>query len=209
MGRMLGTDRKKHWEAVYEEKDETGVSWYQADPRLSLQLVLSVASDHGGRIIDIGSGASVLVERLLDLPFEAIACLDISATALDKVRIRLGERARRVHWVVADVTETPQIGTFDIWHDRAVFHFLSDAADRRSYVELARNTVPRGGHLIIATFADDGPKRCSDLDVCRYDARSLSAELAAGFSLMREARESHTTPSGSSQAFIYGVFKRD
>ena len=110
--------------------------------------------------------------------------------------------------MVADVTEAPELGTFDVWHDRAVFHFLTDPADRRSYVELARKTVPEGGHLVIATFADDGPKQCSDLDVCRYNARSLASELGEGFSLVREARETHTTPWGSSQAFFYGVFQR-
>ena len=106
------------------------------------------------------------------------------------------------------MTEVEDLGTFDIWHDRAVFHFLTDAADRKRYVELARRTVPEGGHLIIASFADDGPKRCSDLDVCRYNAESMAAELGEGFSLVREARETHTTPWGSSQAFFYGVFRR-
>ena len=162
----------------------------------------------GGRIIDVGGGASVLVDRLLDRPFESIAILDISETAIGKARARLGERAGRVRWVVADVTEGPELGIFDVWHDRAVFHFLTDLADRRSYVELARETVPEGGHLVIATFADDGPKQCSNLDVCRYNARSLASELGEGFSLVREARETHTTPWGSPQAFFYGVFKR-
>jgi SAM-dependent methyltransferase len=205
---MIATDRKTHWEQVYSTKPEAGVSWYQDDPRLSLELIGAVASAGGGRIIDVGAGASVLVDRLLDLPFGEIAALDISETALGKARARLGERAEQVRWVVADVTEAPALGTFDVWHDRAVFHFLTDPDDRRSYAELARVTVPGGGHLIIATFADDGPRRCSDLDVCRYNARSLASELAAGFSLVREARETHTTPWGSSQAFFYGIFKR-
>ena len=156
----------------------------------------------------MGGGASVLVDRLLDLPFEEVAVLDISETALGKAKARLGGRAERVRWVVADVTEAPELSTFDVWHDRAVFHFLTDPADRRSYVELARNTIPEGGHLVIATFADDGPKRCSDLDVCRYNTRSLASELGEGFSLVRGARETHATPWGSSQAFFYGVFKR-
>jgi SAM-dependent methyltransferase len=205
---MIATDRKTHWEQVYSTKSEAGVSWYQDDPRLSLELIGAVASAGGGRIIDVGAGASVLVDRLLDLPFGEIAALDISETALGKARARLGERAEQVRWVVADVTEAPALGTFDVWHDRAVFHFLTDPDDRRSYAELARVTVPGGGHLIIATFADDGPRRCSDLDVCRYNARSLASELAEGFSLVREARETHTTPWGSSQAFFYGIFKR-
>jgi SAM-dependent methyltransferase len=208
MGLMIATDRKTHWETVYSTRAETGVSWYQDEPRLSLQLIGTVAPAKGGRIIDVGGGASVLVDRLLDRPFERIAVLDISETAIGKARARLGERAGRVRWVVADVTEGPELGVFDVWHDRAVFHFLTDSADRRSYVELARETVPEGGHLIIATFADDGPKQCSNLDVCRYNARSLASELGEGFSLVREARETHTTPWGSSQAFFYGVFER-
>jgi SAM-dependent methyltransferase len=208
MGLMIATDRKTHWETFYTTKAETDVSWYQDEPRLSLELIGTVAPAKGGRIIDVGGGASVLVDRLLDRSFERIAVLDISETAIGKARARLGERAGRVRWVVADVTDGPELGAFDVWHDRAVFHFLTDPADRRSYVELARETVPEGGHLIIATFADDGPKQCSNLDVCRYNARSLASELGHGFSLVREARETHTTPWGSSQAFFYGIFKR-
>jgi SAM-dependent methyltransferase len=205
---MVGIDRKTHWESIYSTKGETGVSWYQAEPRRSLDLIRSVAPDQGGRIIDVGGGASVLVDRLLDLPFERIAVLDISETALSQAKSRLGGRAGRVEWIAADITEVEDLGTFDVWHDRAVFHFLTEAADRRKYVELARRTVPEGGHLVIASFADDGPKRCSDLEVCRYNAESMAAELGEGFSLVREARETHTTPWGSSQAFFYGVFRR-
>jgi SAM-dependent methyltransferase len=156
----------------------------------------------------VGGGTSVLVDKLLDLPFEKIAVLDISETALGKARSRLRERAGGVEWMAADVTEAETLGTFDVWHDRAVFHFLTEAADRTKYVELARKTVSEGGHLIIASFADDGPKRCSDLDVCRYNAASMRAELGEGFSLLREARETHATPWGSLQAFFYGVFRR-
>jgi ubiquinone/menaquinone biosynthesis C-methylase UbiE len=205
---MLNFSRKSHWEGVYTTWDETGVSWYQDEPTRSLELIGAVAPATGGRIIDVGGGASVLVDRLLGLSFERIVVLDISETALGKARLRLGERARRVKWLVADVTELQDVGTFDVWHDRAVFHFLTDAADRKKYVELARRTVPTRGHLIIATFADDGPKRCSDLDVCRYNADSLGAELE-GFSLVRETADTHTTPWGTSQAFFYGVFRRE
>ncbi|HKM52062.1 MAG: class I SAM-dependent methyltransferase [Isosphaeraceae bacterium] len=205
---MVTLDRKAHWERVYSTKGEVEVSWYQDEPRLSLELIRAVVPATGGRIIDVGGGTSVLVDRLLELPFEAIAVLDISETALGKARLRLGERARRVRWLSADVTDVDDLGTFDIWHDRAVFHFLTDVSDRKRYVELARRTVPEGGHLIVASFADDGPKRCSNLDVCRYNAESMAAELGEVFSLVREARETHTTPWGSSQAFFYGVFRR-
>jgi SAM-dependent methyltransferase len=205
---MIATDRKSHWEAVYSTKADAGLSWYQEEPRLSLELIGAIAPTRGGRIIDVGGGASILVDSLLNLPFREIAVLDISEIAVGKARARLGERAERVRWVVADATEAPDLGTFDVWHDRAVFHFLTDSDDRQSYVELALGTVPEGGHLVIATFADDGPKRCSDLDVCRYNAHSLASELGEGFSVVREARETHVTPSGSSQAFFYGVFRR-
>jgi SAM-dependent methyltransferase len=205
---MIATDRKDHWEHMYSTKAETAVSWYQDEPRLSLELIGAVAPAAGGRIIDVGGGTSVLVDKLLDLPFAEIAVLDISETALGKARARLGERAERVRWVVTDVAETPDLGTFDVWHDRAVFHFLTQASDRRAYAGLARQTVSEGGHLIIASFADEGPKQCSDLDVCRYNAETMAAELGEGFSLVREAKETHTTPWGSRQAFFYGVFQR-
>jgi SAM-dependent methyltransferase len=205
---MFNQERKWHWEGVYQTKGETNVSWYQEEPRLSLELIGMFAPAGGGRIIDVGGGASVLVDRLLERPFERLAVLDLSETALAKSRDRLGERAGQVEWFVADITALESVGTFDLWHDRAVFHFLTDAEHRKKYVELARRTVPEGGHLIIATFADDGPKQCSNLDVCRYSAASLGAELDGGFSLVREARETHATPWGASQSFFYGVFRR-
>jgi SAM-dependent methyltransferase len=208
IGSMLQAQRREHWEAIHRTKAETDVSWFQDEPRLSLELIRTFAPANGGRIIDVGGGASVLVDRLLDLPFERIAVLDISEAALSKARSRLGAHASRVEWIVADITEAESLGTFDIWHDRAAFHFLTDAADRRKYVELARRTVPVGGHLIIAAFADDGPKRCSNLDVCRYNANTLGTELGEGFALVRDSKATHTTPWRSSQAFFYGVFRR-
>jgi 2-polyprenyl-3-methyl-5-hydroxy-6-metoxy-1,4-benzoquinol methylase len=205
---MAATDREAHWESVYSTKGDAGLSWYQREPRLSLELIQSVTPSPGGRLIDVGGGASTLVDRLLDLPFERMAVLDVSETALGRARARLGERATRVDWIVADITEVQSLPTFDVWHDRAVFHFLTEPMDRRKYIELACQAIHPGGHLIIATFTADGPRRCSDLDVCCYNAETMGAELGEGFSLIREARESHTTPWGSSQAFFYGVFER-
>jgi hypothetical protein len=206
--KMVTVDRKAHWEGVYLAKGDTGVSWYQRVPRLSRELIRAVAPPARGQIIDVGGGASVLVDSLLDLPFDRIAVLDLSETALCQAKTRLGERAGRVEWIVVDITAADSLGKFDVWHDRAVFHFLTDATDRRKYADLARRTVPEGGHLIIASFADDGPQQCSGLDVCRYNAQSMQAELGKGLSLVREAREIHRTPQGPEQAFFYGVFRR-
>ncbi len=200
-------DRKAHWEQIYATKDERDVSWFQAEPALSLELIRAVSSARG-RVIDVGSGASVLVDRLLDLGFEHVAVLDISRAALEKARARLGERADAVRWIEADVTAVENVGEFDVWRDRAVFHFLTEPGDRRRYIELARRSIPPGGHLIIATFAPEGPSKCSGLEVCRYDARSLAVELGDAFSLAREAEETHVTPWGSTQAFFHGVFRR-
>jgi SAM-dependent methyltransferase len=201
--------RKDHWEGVYRATAETCLSWYQDEPRLSLELIDAVSPAETGRIIDVGGGASILVDMLLERRFEKIAVLDISDLALTKARARLGSLAGRVEWIVGDITLVDDVGTFDVWHDRAVFHFLTDASDRRKYADLARRTIPEGGHVIIATFAKDGPNACSGLDVNRYDADSLSEQLDRGFSLVRAAREVHTTPWKTSQPFFYGVFRRE
>ncbi len=201
-------DRKEHWETVYATKGDIEVSWFQSEPLVSLELI-EIASPNHGRIIDIGGGASTLVDRLLDLGFEKVAILDISAEALERSKARLGDRAGQVKWIVADVTTVESIGQFDVWHDRAVFHFLTDAEDRRKYVDLARRTIPIGGHLVIGTFAIDGPTKCSGLDVCRYDAQLLTAELGDSFRLVKEVAHEHITPWGKPQKFFFGLFRRD
>jgi 2-polyprenyl-3-methyl-5-hydroxy-6-metoxy-1,4-benzoquinol methylase len=200
-------DRKAHWETVYETKSESDVSWFQAEPTLSLELVRRVCPP-GGLIIDIGGGASMLADRLLASRFSSVAVLDISAAALKRAKARLGEKAQQITWITADVTTAQDIGQFDVWHDRAVFHFLTAAEGRRSYVNLASRTLRSGGHLILATFAPDGPTRCSGLDVCRYDAAAALVELGDEFSLVHEERELHMTPAGNRQNFFYGVFRR-
>ncbi|OJW17883.1 MAG: hypothetical protein BGO49_30820 [Planctomycetales bacterium 71-10] len=200
--------RKQHWEGVYSTKAADAVSWHQDIPRLSLELIRDALPPAGGRIVDVGGGASTLVDNLLALAPARLAVLDISATALDKARARLGDRAAGVEWIVADVAAAPDLGAFDVWHDRAVFHFLTDPDDRRRYVELAERTIPAGGRAVVAAFADDGPARCSDLDVRRYNAATMSAELGPGFALVREAAERHVTPWGAGQSFFYGVFER-
>ena len=200
-------DRAAHWEEVYATKDVEAVSWYQDEPKLSLDLI-HAARPALGRVIDVGGGASRLVDRLLDRGYEDVAVFDISAVALEKAKVRLGDRAAQVRWIVGDVTTIGDLGTFDIWHDRAVFHFLTEAEDRRKYVELAARSVPAGGHLVIGTFAIDGPLRCSGLDVRRYDQALLCAEFGLHFQIVRTSTERHATPSGKVQSFIYALFVR-
>ena len=197
---------REYWESVYGARDDDQTSWHQTEPQPSLQLILDAA--HGGRIIDVGGGSSVLVDRLILHPFARIAVLDISSAALSRSKARLGGPADRVQWIAADVTAIDDLGQFDLWHDRAVFHFLTDPGDRQKYAALAQRTVPVGGYVIIGTFATDGPDKCSGLDVCRYDARSLSEQFGDGFELVGELNHTHLTPWGTRQPFFYGTFRR-
>jgi SAM-dependent methyltransferase len=199
---------EQHWDAVYAEKSDHEVSWYQADPRLSIRLITEVCADRSARVIDAGGGTSRLVDQLLNAGFEHLAVLDISATALERTRTRLGERADSVEWIVADVTAAGDIGQFDVWHDRATLHFLTDPGARQRYIELVTRTVPVGGHAIIATFAPDGPPTCSGLEVRRYDARTLAEELGPAFTCELEVEDLHETPWGSTQAFTFARFRR-
>jgi SAM-dependent methyltransferase len=200
-------NRKEHWESVYSTKGETEVGWYQSDPAVSMELYEAASPEHGN-VIDVGGGTSLLVDRLLDAGAKGVGVLDISAVALERAKARLGPRANQVRWVVADVTQAQDLGRFDVWHDRAVFHFLTSPEDRRRYVELAVRTIPVGGHLIVGTFALDGPPKCSGLDVCRYDTAMLSSEFGESFLLVKDTAHTHFTPKGNPQQFIFGLFKR-
>ena len=155
----------------------------------------------------MGGGQSFLVDRLLDSGIEKVAVLDISSVALARTKERLGDRAARVEWIEADVTSVSEVGTFDLWHDRAVFHFLNEPEDREAYLELAAKTIPMGGHMIIGTFASDGPEKCSGLPVCRYDAESMASTLGNRFTMVHQQSYLHTTPSGKEQHFFFGVFQ--
>lgn len=196
--------RSEHWEGIYASKRDDEVSWTESDPHRSFSLIREYCPS--GRVIDVGGGTSTLCERLLDAGY-SVGVLDISANALERARARLGPRSESVRWIVADVTAQPEIETYDVWHDRAVFHFLTTSADRAAYIDLLSRTVPVGGHAIIATFALDGPDKCSGLPVCRYDGQSIGAELGNAFQLLREQREAHVTPWGASQPFTYAVFR--
>ncbi len=201
-------DRKAHWQGVYKRKHEDEVSWYQARPETSLRLIANTGLGHDAAIIDAGAGASRLVDYLLDAGYADITVLDIAETALGKARERLGERAGQVDWIVADLLAWRPRRHYDIWHDRAVFHFLTDAADRRRYVEVLKSAIAPGAHVIIATFAPDGPEKCSGLPVMRHSPESIAAELGAGFELEETADEHHMTPAGKVQHFNYARLKR-
>ena len=197
-------DRKQHWERVYGTKKPTEVSWYQAEPLLSLSLVSEAAGAGPVSIIDVGGGSSTLVDRLVERPSTEVTVLDLSGAALREDQDRLGERARRVKWIEADILNVELPGmAYDVWHDRAVFHFLTDAADRRRYVDQVLRSVREGGHVLVATFDEDGPERCSGLNVARYSPEELHAQFGAPFRLLRSVHESHLTPMGTTQKFVY------
>lgn len=199
-------DRHEHWNSIYQTKAVTDVSWFESEPQISLELINTASSSHG-RVIDVGGGASRLVDRLVATGFESVTVLDISEIALEHAKTRLGAQAAQVHWIVGDICQIAELPPCDVWHDRAVFHFLIEPHDRRKYVDLVTRTVRIGGHVIIGTFAVDGPLKCSGLDVCRYDAGTLSRELGPRFKLVRELSSTHLTPTSKPQQFFFGLFE--
>lgn len=204
----MNAEAQSHWNRVYTTKAADAVSWYQARPRISLELIAAANLPVSAPIVDIGGGASELVDCLLDAGRTALTVLDISGAALDVARKRLGARAGCVRWIQADVREFAPPQRYDLWHDRAVFHFLTDAAQRHAYVERVLQSVKPGGHVIVATFAEDGPDRCSGLPVMRYGADTLHAEFGAPFELLEHSRETHHTPGGAVQQFVYCYCRR-
>ncbi|MHB8627612.1 MAG: class I SAM-dependent methyltransferase [Aggregatilineales bacterium] len=195
---------KSHWEKIYTTKGIDQVCWFQTRPAESLDLIRRTGIAKTMHIIDVGAGASTLVDYLLDDHFEQITALDISPTALDTAKARLGLRAEQVTWVETDITQCAlPVAHYDLWHDRAVFHFLMAAEDRRKYVEAVRRSLKPGGHIIIASFAPDGPAQCSGLDVMRYSPHSLHNEFGDDFEFLDSRRENHLTPFGTQQNFIY------
>jgi SAM-dependent methyltransferase len=201
------TDRRSHWENVYTSKPATEVSWFEETPSLSLVLI-EQATDARGAAIDIGGGTSGLSAALVEAGFSDVACLDVSAEAMRIARERLGARGDRVRWIVADVTRWSPDRHYDVWHDRAAFHFLIDPADQARYVSALRNALRPGGVAVIGTFAPDGPVRCSGLPVARHDGESLSAILGDEFLLLSEQRHDHITPGGTVQKFRFSTFRR-
>ncbi|MCK4675648.1 MAG: class I SAM-dependent methyltransferase [Gammaproteobacteria bacterium] len=201
-------DRKKHWEQIYSDKKSTEVSWYQQHPERSLELIKATGVDVSARIIDIGGGASTLVDFLLDAGYHKLAVLDLSHAAIEQAKFRLGNRMNKVEWFEQDVTLFTADKPFDVWHDRAVFHFLTDTLDRSSYIHTMCRVLNPGAHVIIATFDLNGPEKCSGLEIKRYSPETMSATLGDSFQLVETSTEEHKTPGGSLQSFIYCRFIR-
>lgn len=202
-------DPKEHWERVYATKQARQVSWYQPRAERSLRLIAQTGAPRGAAITDVGGGASTLVDDLLREGYTSLTVLDVSAAALAAARARLGEQARAVTWLEADVTQVDlPAAAYDIWHDRAVFHFLTEAPHRRAYVATLLRALRPGGHVVIATFAEDGPEKCSGLPVVRFSPAELKAALGDAFTLLQYEREEHHTPGGAAQRFVYCLFRR-
>jgi hypothetical protein len=198
--------RRQHWNEVYATKRANEVSWFQATADISLELMLEESPR--AAVIDIGGGASILVDQLLAAGFGDVSVLDISERPLAACKVRLGARARDVHWIVGDVLQWTPPRVYDVWHDRAVFHFLTDVRDRSTYRSAVTKGLRRGGSFVLATFAQDGPEQCSGLPVQRWSAGGLAAELGPDFRLIESLRENHRTPGGVVQPFTWARFER-
>jgi SAM-dependent methyltransferase len=204
----LTDDSRKHWDRVYQTRSDTEVSWYQPQPATSLGLIRSAAPDVSASIIDIGSGTSTLIDVLLAAGYRDLAALDVSAAALDRARKRLGPAGGGVEWIVAEITRWEPLRQWSVWHDRAVFHFLTEPTLQGAYIRNLEKALAPGATAIIATFAPDGPEKCSGLPVQRYSGASLAERLGPRFRLLSEIRERHTTPRGAAQSFMYAVLAR-
>ncbi|PYU02111.1 MAG: SAM-dependent methyltransferase [Acidobacteria bacterium] len=197
-------DTRTHWEKIYTTKAPDQVSWYRPHLETSIDLIERSISDRSAPIIDIGGGESTLVDDLLARGFQNVTVLDVSQVAIDATKQRLGQVAGRVHWVTADITRVQlHPAAYDVWHDRAVFHFLTAPEQRAAYVRQVARSVKAGGHVIVSTFGPEGPTKCSGLDVVRYDAESLHEEFGTRFRLVESSKELHETPFGTTQQFLY------
>ena len=205
---MDTSERQSHWENVYTTKAENEVSWFEESPAVSLKLIRATGAAKDASIIDVGGGASRLVDALLQDGYSVVTVLDLSERAIATAKARLGDRAASVAWITADVTAWKPAATFDVWHDRAAFHFLTESVERGAYVARVSQALRVGGHLIIGTFALDGPERCSGLPVRRYDAASLGEALGPAFALVETRPHEHLTPMGRVQRFQFSRFRR-
>ena len=203
------TDKQQHWETVYRTKAPDAVSWYRSHLDTSLALIERAAPDRNTAVLDVGGGASTLVDDLLARGYRDLSVLDISAAALNVARERLGEAADKVTWLAADLLDAPlPQARYELWHDRAVFHFLTEAEQRACYLRQLTRALKPGGHAVLATFGPQGPLKCSGLDTVRYDAGELARVLGDGFALVDSTLEFHATPFGTTQPFLYALFRR-
>ena len=203
----MNSGRKAHWEQVYQDKEEGQTSWFQPRPETSLRLIASTGEPADAPFIDVGGGVSRLVDHLLDQDWSNLSVLDISPSALAQAQARLGERATQINWLETDLLEAGLQGPYRIWHDRAVFHFLTEAEDQAQYLHQLKHALEPGGHLIIATFAPEGPEACSGLPVQRYSPGQLGHTLGKAFRLNETIAEEHHTPAGKIQSFNYCRFQ--
>jgi SAM-dependent methyltransferase len=201
-------DRQTHWQTVYTSKGESEVSWFQDSPHPSLDLIALTGAARDAAILDIGGGASRLVDALMDAGYTDLSILDLSEAALAAARARLGPRAAKVRWIATDVTVWEPERAYDVWHDRAALHFLTAPSEQAAYVKCVGRALRRGGHAIIGSFAPDGPEKCSGLPVVRHDAASLGALLGERFTLIDSRRHDHVTPWGATQRFQFSTFRR-
>ena len=204
----MADERKDHWQRVYRRAASHEVSWYEPVPERSLELILATGVPRDAPVLDVGGGASTLVDHLLNENFSDLTVLDIAASSLATARDRLGPAALRVQWIEADITAFHPLRRYALWHDRAVFHFLIDPAERDRYLDVLRAALAASGHLVLATFGPEGPTRCSGLDVRRYSAEEIGALLGPDFHLRRSRLEDHITPEGQRQQFQYGWWQR-
>ena len=200
--------RQTHWDGVYSTKGEADVSWFQENPGISLEVIEMLGTPETSALIDVGGGASRLVDCLLERGFENLTVLDLSGEALEVARVRLGHQQNKVKWVVADATEWAPPEVYDLWHDRAAFHFLILEQQQRAYIERLRRGLRIGGHIIFGTFALDGPEKCSGLPVTRHSAESLATLLGADFALVDARKHQHATPWEAVQRFQFSTFRR-
>ena len=203
----VGVKAEAHWETVYRARDPAGVSWFQSVPARSLELIRATGLAAAAPVIDVGGGASTLVDHLIAAGYSDLTVLDIAPTALDHARYRLGPLAERVSWIAADVTRFTPNRRYGLWHDRAVFHFQTDSADRDRYLVALRAGLAEDGHLILSTFGPDGPTKCSGLEVRRYSVAELQQVLGTAFRLQRRLLDEHVTPAGIRQQFLYGWWR--
>lgn len=205
---MNTEERKLHWENIYENKALTDVSWYQPVPQTSLSLIEKTGVPKDAKIIDIGGGDSFLVDHLLDLGYSNISVLDISNAAIERAKERLGTRADKVNWIVSDITRLETNEQFDVWHDRAAFHFLTSQEDIETYVQHVKNYTRANSHLIIGTFAKDGPLKCSGIEIMQYSDETMQSEFSVDWDQKEYLKVIHPTPFNTEQAFVFSLFSK-